>query len=145
LARDINQRLPKSGAAPQLVKNLPEEGLIPQSVRFFHSHALLNYHYFMSDRNILNLDQHTRAVLARYAPGSTYLLCVQYPSVKQAKAGHDSFIKDYVPQADTAGVLQVDPGKWLAVNLVREYVVVALDAPTPEDARLLTQALASRL
>lgn len=145
LARDIDQRLPQSGATPQPVECLPEEGLISQSVRFFHTHAMLNYHYFMSDRNILNLDQHTRAVLARYAPGSTYLLCVQYPSVEQAKAGHDSFIKYYVPQADAGGVLQVAPGKWVAVNLVREYVVIAFDAPIREYASRLTRALADRL
>ncbi|NIN72217.1 MAG: hypothetical protein GTO46_09935, partial [Gemmatimonadetes bacterium] len=77
-ARAISERLPPASDPPDLVTILPDEGLVAFSQRFFHLHQSLNYHYYLARENILKLSDETDAVLARYAPGSTYLLLVRY-------------------------------------------------------------------
>ncbi|MFH1372953.1 MAG: DUF6599 family protein [bacterium] len=145
LAKQIDGRLPQAGGEPELVGCLPEKGLVPHSARFFHLAASLNYHYYLSDRNILNLNRQTQAVLARYDPGTTWLLCIQYPSADEARQSHDSFIESYVPEARSTGAAEIADGKWLAVGQVREYVIVALDAPSEIAARQLTSAVTDKL
>ena len=145
LAKQIDGRLPQAGGEPELVGCLPEKGLVPYSARFFHLAASLNYHYYLSDRNILNLNRQTRAVLARYEPGTTWLLCIQYPSADKAQQGHDSFVENYVPEAHSTGAAEIADGKWLAVSQVREYVIATLDAPSEIAARQLVTAVTDRL
>ncbi len=145
LARKISEQLPASGGKPELVSYLPEEGLTPGNTRFFHLHTSLNYHYFLANRNILNLSPDTRAVLARYEPGPTYLLCVKYPSVQQADQARSQFVENYVPEAQTTGAAETEQGKWVAVGSEREYVIIALDAATEVYARHLIKAFADRL
>ncbi len=145
LAKQIDGRLPQAGGEPELVGCLPEKGLAPHSARFFHLAASLNYHYYLFDRNILNLNRQTRAVLTRYEPGTTWLLCIRYPSADEARQGHDSFVESYVPEARSTGAAEIADGNWLAVSQVREYVIVALDAPSEIAARQQVIAVTDRL
>jgi hypothetical protein len=145
LARIVSGQLPMTGNRPQLVSRLPEEGLIPHSVRFFHLHSSLNYHYFLTIENIMRLDRNTRAVLAEYATGPTYLLCVQYPTPEQAEQGYEGVLKGYAPEAEATGAAEVDQDMWLAAELGGEYVLVAFDAPSEDDARRLITTMAERL
>ncbi|NIQ82825.1 MAG: hypothetical protein GTN93_33075, partial [Anaerolineae bacterium] len=55
LAREIAHRIQPAGAKPQIVNLLPRQGLLANSIRYFHEHSCLNYHYFVSDQNILDL------------------------------------------------------------------------------------------
>jgi hypothetical protein len=140
LAKAVDKKIPPSGGKPKLLACLPEEGLKPYTIRFFHTHTALNYHYFLANQNILNLSRDTRAVLAEYEPGSTYLLCIQYPSAQEANNGFDSFVDHYVPEAKAAGVAEIEKGKWVAVELENKYLTVVLDAPSEENAKRLVEA-----
>jgi hypothetical protein len=145
LAKAIDKKIPPSGGKPKLLAYLPEEGLKPYTIRFFHTHTSLNYHYFLANQNILNLSRDTRAVLAEYEPGSTYLLCIQYPSKQEANDGYNSFVEHYVPEAKAAGVAEIEKGKWVAVETDKEYVVAVLDAPSREYAEQVIKACSQRL
>jgi hypothetical protein len=145
IARAVDEQLGPPSEPPKLVGYLPQEGLIRESLRFFHLHSTLNYHYFLSEQNLLNLGHETRAVLAAYEPNSVYLLCVQYPTEEEAASGYRGFIEGYIPEAAESGVAGIDENAWVAAKQVREYVVVAFDAPTGEAAGSLTEALIQRI
>lgn len=145
LARKIDGNITTTGAKPELLSCLPDEGRQRQSIRYFHIHSSLNYHYFLSDQNILKLDRRTEAVLARYTPDQCYLLCVRYRSSELAKEAFDSFVNAYIPEAKESGIAQIDNGKWVAAEREREFIVVVFDAPTSSFAQDLLRAVRSRL
>ena len=140
LSKQIASKLPSTGDKPDLLKYLPQENLVSQSVRFFHIHPLLNYHYFLSEENILNLGRNTRAALAIYEPDATYLLCIQYSTVSQAGEAYRSFVENYIPEAKSVGVAQIENDKWVAAIREKEYVVISLDAASQNDAKKLINA-----
>ncbi len=133
LGRAVDREIKPAGAKPRVVTALPVRGLNPNSIRYFHLHTSLNYHYFLATENILNLSPETRAALARY-DDSTYLLCIEYPSARQAEQGYNGLVKDYVPEARDSGVAQLESGKWVAVRQDDDFVVVALDALSEDHA-----------
>jgi hypothetical protein len=132
LSREIDKALPASTGRPALVGLLPEEDLLPNSIRYFHTHPLLNYHYFLSEQNILGLSEQTDAVLAAYAPGTVYLLFIKYRSTTEAKEARRSFIEKYAPEAEKNGVAEIEKDRWVGVTTEKEYVIIVLDAPTAD-------------
>ncbi|UCD93510.1 MAG: hypothetical protein JSU69_06980 [Candidatus Zixiibacteriota bacterium] len=134
LAREIDRALPASQGRPALVNSLPEENLISNTVRYFHTHPSLNYHYFLSEENVLNLGPQTSAVLAAYKPGSIYLLYVQYPSAAEADNARSRFIEKYAPEAAKDGVGEIEKGRWIGVAAEKEHLTIVLDAPTGDYA-----------
>lgn len=145
LAGKIDRRLPSSGGRPELAKYLPEKNLIPQSVRYLHIHPSLNYHYFLAEQNILNLNHNTDAVLARYEPGETYLLAVKYPTDRLAENGYRSFLDNYIPEGRETGIAEIDEGKWVTAKFEQTYIIIVLDASTEEEATGLIEAFRSKL
>lgn len=142
LAKDIADRIPEMGTRPKLVDVLPQDGLIPLSVRYFHVHSILNYHYFLSEENVLNLSKSTRAVLAQYQPGTTYLLCVEYPDETAAADASVNFTSHYIPEANENGSAQTEEGKWTEIQVEGKYVIVVLDAPDEQTGHDLVAACA---
>jgi hypothetical protein len=95
LARQVAAGMPEppesgEGALPELVSRLPQENLLPGSVRFFHQKLSLDNLLWLGDENILNLSEQTSAVLAVYIYGDTraQLLVVEYPDAAIAEAAH---------------------------------------------------------
>ena len=145
VARAISERLPPACDPPDLVTLLPEAGRVAFSERFFHLHQSLNYNYYLARENILNLGPETDAVLARYAPGSTYLLLVDYQSESDAAAAASSFKQGYLPDSGDSQTLETENGKFSAYEQRDRYVVAVLDAESEIVAHDLLQAMLSRL
>ena len=143
MAREIDRALPTSPGRPELLNSLPQEDLIPSTVRYFHTHQSLNYHYFLSEENLLNLSRQTKAVLAAYKPGSVYLICIQYTAAAEADDARGRFVEKYAPEAKD-GLGEIEKGRWVGVTAEKEYVIIVLDAPTEDYAKkLLTRAKAN--
>jgi hypothetical protein len=145
IARAVDKQITTAGEKPKLLTLLPQEDLDFGSIRFFHTYTALNFHYFLSTENILNLSRKTNAVLAQYQPDETYLLCVEYPSASDAGRGYDGFIENYAPQAKTTGTVKIESCGWVAVKLARQYLVIVLEAPSEQEARRLVDACAENL
>ncbi|NIM49101.1 MAG: hypothetical protein GTO22_07550 [Gemmatimonadales bacterium] len=145
VARAISERMPPASNPPELLTLLPGAGRVASSERFFHLHQSLNYHYYLARENILNLGPETDAVLARYAPGSTYLLVVDYPSASDAAAAASSFKQGYLPDSGDSGTMQTENGKFSSYEQRDHYVVVVLDAESDTAANDLRQATVDRL
>ncbi len=145
IAHAVSERLPPASNPPELLTLLPGAGRVAFSERFFHLHPSLNYHYYLARENILNLGPETDAVLARYAPGSTYLLLVEYPDASDAAAAASSFKQGYLPDSGDSETMQTENGKYTSYKQRDRYVVVVLDAESDAAAIELRQATLDRL
>jgi hypothetical protein len=136
LGAAIARAIPSEGPKPELLAYLPPEGLIADSVRYFHTHYGLNYHYFVADQNVLNLDRQTTAVLARYKVegGKPYLLLVRYPTPEKAAAARKSFVEVYLPEGHGTGAARLENGKWTAVKAQGKFLAAVFDAPGEQQA-----------
>jgi len=149
IARVIARSLGQEGQKPKLIRYLPEEGLSQRSIRYFHLHQSLNYHYFVSHQNILRLGEKTNGLLASYlfpqTEGKTFLLIIQHPSQKLAGEALQSFVKAYMPEASTSKTIKTENGRWAAAQSHREYVMIVFDAPNKEKAEELIQGVRKKL
>lgn len=145
LARAIAERLPRAGSAPRMISLLPEENRVVYTERFFHIHPSLNYHYFLAEQNILNLNKQTDAVLASYEPGATYLLCIEYPTTADANTAHQSFIDNYLPEAVSSDAVMIEADKWVALTLADRYLIICFDATDQNSARYLIDTMKTNL
>jgi hypothetical protein len=149
IARAVARSLGQEGKKPKLIHYLPEEGFSERSLRYFHLHQGLNYHYFVSHQNILRLGGKTNAVLASYplpqTKDTTFLLLIQYPTKKLAGEALQSFVKAYLPESTSAKAIQTENRKWATAQSHQEYVMVVFDAPNKEKAEELIQATKKKL
>jgi len=147
LGQAIAQSIPTTGPKPQLLACLPSQGLINRSIRYFHNQASLNYHYFISYKNILHLNADTEAILAQYRWRENergYLLLVRYPDEKSARDAFNSFVEAYLPEGGQTGVAQTEDGKWVAAKAQGRLVIVVFEAPTRADADTLIEGVKER-
>jgi len=132
LGREIASAIPGEGPKPVLLAFLPAEGLETGRVCFFHNYSVLNYHFFVADKDILLLDQSADVVLAPYVrgEGKSYLLLVRYPDEAGAARALESFLRVYMPDASPSGTVRTEDGKWTAVLRKRDILAVAFNEPS---------------
>jgi len=145
IARGVSGHLPPGGQRPALVGALPAEGLVPFSDRFFHLHQTLNYHYYLVRENVLNLSAETDAVLARYAPGPTYLVMVRYDSENQAATALSSFRDVVVPGSEGADTVEREGGAFVSSGRDGSFLALVIDAVSAAAADSLRSAALERL
>ena len=139
LAGKVAAAIPGVGAMPELVAALPGESLDPRSVRYFHNHLVLNIHYFVSQDNILRLDQKTEAVMGLYGEKGSLgrLLIARYPDADLAREALSSFYRAYLPEGKETRAVRTENRKWTAARLLWDRVAIVFDAPTETEAGIL--------
>ncbi|UCH09614.1 MAG: hypothetical protein JSU61_10355 [Fidelibacterota bacterium] len=137
IAVAIDSAIVGEGSLPRILALLPQEGLAEPSIRYFRHHVWLNSHYFVSDENILNIDQDTEAVLAKYKGEGTghLLLLVQYREETDAQVAYERFVSSFIPERVRQPAVQLEDGRWATSELIAKLVVVVLNAPTESEAR----------
>jgi hypothetical protein len=100
---------------------------------------VLNYHFYISDENILNLAANTEAILANYQVGteSARLLLISYTNLKVAKKSLKDFSKHYLPDADKTGFAEIENRKFAAAFLKDKLLAIILES----DSRRLAEKL----
>jgi hypothetical protein len=143
LGRHIEKQIPKAGSYPKILKKLPSEGLIQDSIRFLHHHVILNYHFYFSNENILGLTANTDAVLAEYEMNhaNARLLLVRYPDPGHAKTALSNIFKYYIPEADQTGIARLERNKWAAASVKSCLLVFVLEADSKDIAQRLLKAV----
>jgi hypothetical protein len=153
VARGISAVLPSAGTRPALMDVLPEDGQIPFSDRFFHTHQSLNYHHYLHRENVLQLSSETRVALARYIPGSTYLLIIDYGRSTESEAAQQSFRAFLTPGSGgpepaldgRAESFSKNGSTWDLVGIQSEFMIAVLDAASSEAAEDLWEAASANL
>ena len=97
LADRLSKAIAVRGPLPPLLARLPQTGLIPDSTRYFHHYIWLNSQFFISNQNILGIDDTVQAVLAKYRhpSGAFFLLLLQYPDEAAAAAAAAAWSKQF--------------------------------------------------
>ena len=137
LAREVAAGISIKGLRPRILQKLPQEGLESGSIRYLHHPMVLNYHFYLSDENILNLSAKTEALLANYRAGreEARLLLISYPNLKVAKKSLMDFSKHYLPEADQSGFAQIENGKFAAAFRKDKLLTIILES----DSRQLAE------
>jgi hypothetical protein len=143
LANRTSSLIKNRGKRPQILSLIPQEGLQPHSIRYFHSHLVLNIHYFISTENILNLGPTTQVVLASYklASGSATILIIKYLDKEKASEAQASFLRHYLPDADPSGMALLEDKKWCAASSRGDRLAIVLES----ESRNLAQDLLQRV
>ena len=139
LAREVSAGIAIRGFRPRILQKLPPEGLVSGSIRYLHHPMVLNYHFYISDENILNLSAKTEAILANYQAGreAARLLLISYPNLKVAKKSLMNFSKHYLSDADHTGFAKVENGK-VAVAIRKDKLLTII---LKSDSRRLAERL----
>jgi hypothetical protein len=145
LAREIDSSISETGQKPPIVDLLPTPNLSRGSVRFFHGHPSLNYHYFLAEENLLQLGDETDAVLGKYNPGGVTLLCIHYPSADLASQAYNSFAEGYLPEGAETGAGKVENGKWVVAEVIEDYVIIVFDVKHEMAGRTLLKACRAKI
>ena len=156
----------KMAPQPDLVNILaPRVGsdwiLRSDRMSFFRSYLVLNSIYYLSEKNILDLNLSTEAIIAPYedissAPDrkrSRFLL-VKYGNHQHARKAlnhfHDIYLPEYKKEftADTAikspSLFKMEDG-WMAYKLLDKYIAIVFECPDQESARVIIQQNESSL
>lgn len=147
LGERVASSIEEKGEEPDIITLLPEEALVEKSVHYFHNHMILNYHFYVSDENILLLDQETEAALGTYREDNekSYLLVVYYPDASKASQAFQNFLKIYMPDAKEMGLVQTEDGKWTAARLKKDILVVLFNGPSANYAKGLLEQVVKKI
>ncbi|MBI4721066.1 MAG: hypothetical protein HY770_07600 [Chitinivibrionia bacterium] len=132
-----------TGALPPLIDRLPREYLQEASIRYFHAAQSLNNIYYLASENILQLDNATECVCARYGSGegAALLLVVRYPDDRRAAEAAETFLAQYVPEARETGYARMEDGTWTAVAARSRLVSIVFESSSAEEANRLVSGV----
>ncbi|MDI6783602.1 MAG: hypothetical protein QME64_05835 [bacterium] len=164
LGRTISKTIPTIGKEPELVSFLPREGLNEKSIRYFHLHSGLNHHYYIAEQNILNLNQYTNGIIAKYQVENDkpYVIIIQYSAQTTAVQAFYNYIElcnsrmplrgfvdprkagkkgRLTPMQDLTAFSETNAGKWTIVKQEKEYLYLILNAQSRTGAENLITAI----
>lgn len=130
LGKAIDGAIGEEGPPPPILALLPQENLLPETVRYFHHYIWLNSFSFVSNENVLDIGADTPAALAKYrtAGSSLFLLLVLYPDAARAEAAARQFDEKILKGAKD-GARQMEGGRWSGLERRGELVGIVLNAP----------------
>lgn len=141
LGKSVSNAIRKPGKKPFLLGYMPAGDVVEDSIRYFHHEAILRYHYFVADTNILNIGDHTKAVLARYRDSRSVLLLIHYENKKKSVSAFKRFTDTYMPDAGRTGIIQVEDGTWTGAQREGEFIAIVFEAPTKDDVQRKIKAV----
>ncbi|UCF04137.1 MAG: hypothetical protein JSV33_09290 [bacterium] len=138
------------GRVPTLVSCLPADGLREREIRYFHKPLSLNIHYFIADANILDLDEKTDAVLARYdiENQKPRILVVAYPSPSDARRAYEQFIRVYLrgnASKSDNHIAQIEKGEYVGAHHINRFSILVFECSTKGMCETLTARTAEKL
>jgi len=147
LGKIVDSSVEKEGEKPDIVSFLPQEDLVEKNVHYFHNHMILNYHFYVSDENILLLDQQTEVALGVYRlkDEKSYLLLVRYPEIKKASRAYESFTEIYMPDARKLGMVQTEDLKWTAAKIKNDFLIIIFNAPSDSFAKEMIEKVDKKI
>jgi len=136
LAEYINSEIKGEGKLPGIIKMAPLKGLVEESIIYFFHPAWLNSFYYISDENILNINEKTHCILAKYGDPENryYLLIIEYPEVKDVWGAFESFSENYSKEIQISPVVEIEDGSWMACQTMHKILVAVFNAGSKTQA-----------
>jgi hypothetical protein len=114
----IDTSIPETGEIPAIVQTLPQEDLVSAGFLYFHHYIWLNAYFFIANYNIIDIDEHTDALLAKYSEtdSRSYLLLVEYPDPEKALVACSHLREKYAPEwSETNSIVKIEDGTWFTL------------------------------
>lgn len=145
IGKSISNAIPGNGTMPEIIGYLPINKIEEKSIRYFFRYEILNIHFFVADKNILNLNDSTDGVLVKLKNDKSTFLLISYPDNAQADLAYNSFLTHYMPDAKEKGVIETENKKWTACSKQKNYLLINFDSPTKEQAAIIIDTFKRRL
>lgn len=145
LGEKISKAIGKDGNRSPILKRLPARKYFENSVRYFFSYEILNIHFYVAERNILNLNDSTEGVLVRLKDDKSYLLLVKYTNRAQATSAYTNFLQYYMPDSKHIGIVKTENKKWTACEKHKNYLIINFDVKTKKRAENSIKLIRRRL
>ncbi|MBN1274401.1 MAG: hypothetical protein JXB26_19235 [Candidatus Aminicenantes bacterium] len=131
LGKKIAASIPQTGERPKILSLLPDPFEREKSRHYFHTHLILNYHFYVAEENILDLDNKTECLLSvREKSGSLYiLLLVRYGDRDRARRAFERFLESCLPDADEQNAARTEDGLWTAARNKGPYLMIIFNSP----------------
>jgi hypothetical protein len=129
----VDKAIPDTGQRPAIVDALPQKDLAPAGYLYFHHYIWLNAYLFIADYNLVNINDKTDALLAKYgsADARYYLLIVDYPDVAAADTACEQLKKEFAPES-TDAQLRLEDGSWFRTWTRGRRLCAVFNARNPE-------------
>lgn len=136
LGRAIARAIPHTASLPSLLRALPPAGRQEESLLFFRHPTILNRHFFVAERDLLNLSPQVEGVLATYPMGKAKVRVVvlRYPSEAEALTAWHTFGRAYLREGRQEGMVRTENRRWTAARRVGRVLAIVFDAPTRQRA-----------
>ena len=147
LAKKIDRAILREGKMPDILRFLPADSLIKESIRYFRHPAWLNTYYYISDQNILRINDNTEALLAKYGSQkeALVLLIVKYSQKQDAQKAFENFVGEFLPELNSKSVVQLEDGRWATAELHQDVIVIVLNAGSEKLALSLLKKVDKRV
>jgi len=147
IAEYIDNSISETGELPDVLKIIPEKGLVVESILYFHHPAWINSLYYISDENILNIDNQTDCILATYGDKQdrSYLLAIEYPGLEDAKQACHKFSMAFSGEKGENGLSLMEDGTWIAHINHKRYFIGVFHASSEIQARDLLQEILNNI
>lgn len=142
IARHIESCIAFTGPIPEIINLLPEESMFKGSIRYFRHYIWINTYQFIAHENILNINDSTEAVMAKYEYGDDrpVLLLIRYPNRSECEAARDTFINSYLGEPAENAIIKKDH-KWVGYSLHNVVLSIVFNGKNKENViNLLNQA-----
>jgi len=146
LANIIASNISESGYIPSIVNRLKASEYKLISKHYFQSHYALNFYYYISDSNILNLSDKVEGVVGKYEIGNamSYVIAIQYENDKEASKALLNYYAKYLKTSGKSTSVIFRDGKWFGAKQIDKFLILSLDAPSKESALKLIDTIRER-
>jgi hypothetical protein len=134
--RQAAAAIAEQGEKPSIVALVPASFAAQGRLHYFHTHPILNYHFFVAAENILRLGEKTEAVLSVAGPKGrrSYFVVVRYPDAARADEAFRSFAQFLMLGVAEPAARQAADGTWTAGGSRKAYVIIIFKAGSRETA-----------
>ncbi len=147
IAGIIDKFIPDKGNFPPIINLLPEANLDKKSIRYFKHYIWLNTHTFISNDNILNINEKVNCVQAKYKINNSYplLLLLQYPDIDEAGLARELFIEQLEPKLSEDKIIKTEKHKWIGLDLHDNYLIAVFNCVNKKSALKLLDSVNKKI
>ncbi|MDR0714805.1 MAG: hypothetical protein LBF89_11205 [Bacteroidales bacterium] len=147
LADAADKAIHRKGKIPGIVGLLPAEKPVDGGILYFHHYIWLNAYFFIADFDLLNINEQTDAVVAKYGTPEqrSYLLLVEYPDENATVAAYRRLMQRYAPESGNGQSIRLEDGTWFAGWHGGKRLCAIFNSPSLKEAESLLQATISKM